>query len=138
MQPDDAAEKLELTQRVISLLDSWGIKDADQIGLLQLSGTVKPRMMRRFRQDTPFPDEVAVMLRIEHLLGIAEALRTTYPLSPAAGSLWMTRPSPRFDNCSPAQILVAEGLQGLIKIRSHLDCTFDWAQDAHQQGTLNG
>jgi len=122
-------ERLELTQLVIALLDSWGLRDADQIPVLGLPDGTKSRMIRRFRQDTPLPQDRDVMERVDHLVGIADALRTTYPHNPAYGSLWMRRPNSRFDNRPPIIILTQNGLPGLLELRAHLDCSFDWFLD---------
>jgi len=38
------------------------------------------------------------MERIEHLVGIADALRTSYPRNAYMSSIWMNRINHRFDN----------------------------------------
>jgi hypothetical protein len=68
------------------------------------------------------------MDRLAHLVGIAEALRTTFPFNPSMAALWMRQPLRRFDDRTPARVMVDDGLNGLVTVRSHLDCGFDWRQ----------
>lgn len=121
-------DRIHLTRSIIGLLESWGIDGAsDQIAILALSGDVSPRNMRRFQMDTPFPDDPDVLERIEHLIGIADALRTTFPRNPQMGPLWMHRRNKRFRSRTPVALMVEDGLEGMIAVRTYLDCSFAWA-----------
>jgi hypothetical protein len=121
-------DRVYLTRTIISLLESWGIDGAsEQIAILALPGDVSPRNMRRFQMDTPFPDDPEVMERIEHLIGIADALRTTFPRNPQMGPLWMHRRNKHFRRRTPAALMIEDGLDGVIAVRTHLDCSFAWA-----------
>lgn len=121
-------DRIHLTRSIIGLLESWGIDGAsDQIAILALPGDVSPRNMRRFQMDTPFPDDPDVMERIEHLIGIADALRTTFPRNPQMGPLWMHRRNKRFRSRTPVALMVEDGLEGMIAVRTYLDCSFAWA-----------
>lgn len=115
-----------LTRAIMNILDTWGMQAAEQVAILDLPEKTPKRMLRRYREDTPFPDTPEVMKRLEHIVGIADALRTTYPHNPAMGSIWMRRTNNRFQNKSPLQLIYDEGLDGILKIRTHLDCSFDW------------
>ena len=81
-------ERLELTRGILNMLDDWEIEAKDQLVLLGLSG-VPSREVKRMRDSRPLPDEPEVMQRVEHLICIADALRTTYPFSRLMGRLWM-------------------------------------------------
>ena len=120
-------ERLELTRGILNMLDDWEVKASDQLLLLGLKG-IPARELSRMRDGRAFPDEPDVMLRIEHLISIADALRTTFPFSRHMGRLWMHKPNRKFRQRSPMATMVEDGVTGLISVRSHLDCTFSWDQ----------
>ena len=119
-------DRVSLTRAIMGILDAWGMPSAEQVAILDLPAKTPNRMMRRYREDTPFPDTMEVMARLEHIIGIADALRTTYPHNPSMGSIWMKRKNSRFQDRSPLQLIKEEGLNGILKVRTHLDCSFDW------------
>lgn len=122
-----AADRASLTRAVIGLLQTWGVEMAEAVAILALPEDTNARNMRRYEQDTPFPDDPDVLERIEHLIGIADALRTTFPRNPQMGPLWMHRRNKHFRRRTPIALMVEDGLAGVIAVRTHLDCSFAWA-----------
>lgn len=122
----NAEERLVLSRLVIELLERWGASAEEQIKILALPDDTRTRMLRRYREDTPLPEDAAVMERVEFLMAIAEALRTTYPMNPKMGDRWMKLRVRKFRGRTPVAIMVEDGMSGLIKVRAHLDCTFAW------------
>lgn len=118
-------ERLELTRGILNMLDDWEIEAKDQLALLGLRD-VPSREVRRLRESRPLPDEPEVMQRVEHLICIADALRTTYPFSQRMGRLWMHKPNRKFRQRSPVTTMVEDGMVGIISVRSYLDCSFSW------------
>ena len=118
-------ERIELTRGVLSMLDDWGVEGRDQLILLGL-GDAPARELRQLRENRAVPDEPEVMQRIEHLIHIADALRTTYPFSRRMGRLWMHKSNRKFRQRTPIATMVEDGMVGLICVRSYLDCTFSW------------
>jgi hypothetical protein len=121
-------ERIDISRAVVSLLDDWGAEPAQQIALLALPPETKPRALRRYYENTPLPDDSAIWVRVEHLLGIAEALRTSYPHSVNGGRLWMRQPHRLFDQRTPLNTMLEDGLNGVIAVRAYLDCAWDWNQ----------
>ncbi len=119
-------ECVQLTQSIMSILDNWGLAGEHILSVLNLPKNVRVRALRRYRENTPFPDDSKVYERLEHIIGIADALRTSYPHNPAMGTLWMRQNNKRFNDRSPLELIVTDGLQGLLEVREHLDCAFDW------------
>ena len=39
---------------------------------------------------------------------------------------WLKTQHRRFDNETPLSVIVGQGIDGLCKVRSELDCTFAW------------
>lgn len=126
MQNLSHEDRVQMTKLTVALLDSWGIDPADQIALLALPAETKPREIRRFRDNTPFPEDPEIYERIEHLVGIAEALRTSYPHNAHMGNLWLNRVNHRFDNRTPLVCMLEDGMRGILAVRAHLDCAYDW------------
>ena len=118
-------DRAELARMVVNLLDDWGVKAADQVNILALPEGTPTRMLRRYQDNTPLPDDPDVLKRVEHLMGIADALRTTFPRNASIGLLWIKQPCRRLRR-RPIELIVEEGLSGLIKVRTHLDCSFAW------------
>ena len=117
------------TRQVLALLDEWGTSAEQKIDLLALTQFVKPRHLSRYRRESAFPDEDIVQQRIDHLLGISDALRTMNPHNGQIGSIWMNKSHRRFENRTPLQTMLEDGLQGILYVRRHLDCSFDWNED---------
>jgi uncharacterized protein (DUF2384 family) len=126
MQDMNLEDRVAVTRIIIGILDSWGLSDSQQLVVLGLPDGTPVRAVRRYRDQTALPDDEGVMQRVEHVAGIAEALRTTFPRNANMGPQWMREPHRRFDRRSPLQIIVEGGLSGLIAVRAHLDCAFAW------------
>lgn len=119
-------ECVMLTRMIMSILDSWGLNGQAVLSILNMPDSIPVRALRRYRENTPFPEDANVYERVEHIVGIYDALRTTYPHNPPMGVLWMKQTNVRFQNKSPLQVIIEDGLEGLLRIRTHLDCTYDW------------
>ncbi len=122
--PDNISE---LTPQVIAMLDSWGLSSAQMLTVLGLSDTVKPRDLRKFRaraKPLPFSSELAE--RVEHIAGIIDALRTSFPFSAEFRSMWLYQKHRRFNQRQPLAVILSEGLPGLIKVRVEVDCAYGW------------
>ena len=124
---EDQQQRLAFTHVIMNILDMWRISPTDQITLLHLPKATRPRALRRYHENTPLPDEPEIMQRAEHILGIAEALRTTYPHNLEMGARWMNMPNRRFDNQRPVDMLLQQGMEGFVSVRIHLDCAYGWS-----------
>ncbi len=123
------AEQVALTVRIMEIVDSWGMSSAEIISLLALPEKTPTRALRRYRENTAFPITPEVEERLEHIVGIMEALRTSYPHNPQMGKIWIRQRSKKLNNQIPLQIIVENGLKGIVEIRKHLDCSYDWHSD---------
>lgn len=119
-------EKGKLASMIIQLLDTWEVNSNDQLSLLSLPEKTPVRAIRKYRQCTPFPEDESINERLEHIVGIAEALRTTYPRNGNMGAQWMNKPHQRFNGKSAIRMMLDDGLKGFITVRAHLDCAFAW------------
>jgi len=121
-------DRLELGRMVFNILEEWGVSATDQALMLALSGAASGSNLQCYQDDTPLPDDPDVMLRVEHLLGIADALRTTFPRNQQIGVHWLQQPCKRLRRRRPMDIMREDGLSGLITVRTHLDCSFAWRE----------
>lgn len=126
MNENSPEYRLELSRLICALLESWSVPPGDQVRLLALPSETKPRAMRRYREDTPLPDHPDVSERVEHLVGIADALRTSYPRNIHMSNTWMNTRNQRFGNRTPLAAMLEDGLDGIVAVRMHLDCAWDW------------
>ena len=126
MEKLNLEDRVALTRSLIELLDGWAVSAANQVTLLALPEGTRPGAIRQFRQGTPFPEDERVMERIEHLVGIADALRTSYPHNAHMGAIWMRKVNHRFENRMPLAAMIEDGLGAIIAVRTHLDCSYDW------------
>jgi len=129
MSDADQDARLRRTHEVLDVLAQWRFPSSEQPALLGLPSDVRHRHLDRYRGDAPLPNEPDIQLRIDHLLGIAEALHTTYPRNPNMGPLWMKTGCRQFGGRQPMAILIEDGLEGMETLRSHLDCSYEWEQD---------
>jgi hypothetical protein len=126
MEPLNTDDRSQLARLIVALLDEWGLSAADQVALLSLPEGTRSGAIRQHRQGAPFPADATVAERIEHLIGIADALRTTYPRNIHMGAIWVNTVNHRFDNRTPLAAMLADGLNGLLAVRVLLDCAYDW------------
>ncbi|MFV2059365.1 MAG: DUF2384 domain-containing protein [Gammaproteobacteria bacterium] len=117
-------ERSHLTVKVMHELDSWGLKADELIQILQLPSGTPKRALRKYRENTSFPIAAELDNRLDHVIGIINALRTSFPHNHNMGSFWMKQRNKRFENKSPVAYITSEGLGGLISVRKHLDCSY--------------
>lgn len=118
--------QVHMTQKIMHSLDQWGLSAAEQVSVLDLPEGTRTRKLRAYHEDTPFPETEDVEYRVVRLLGIIDALRTTYPKNPLMGDRWMKTPHKRFQNKTPIQKMLDDGRNGVTAVLAELDCTYAW------------
>jgi len=119
-------QQLMRTQKIMGALDEWGLSGEQILAVLDLPEQERSRHLAKYRKDTPFPDDEKVGCRIKFLLGIIDALRTTYPRNQQMGARWMAEPHVRLNNRCPLQAMLEDGETGVIAVLSELDCAYAW------------
>ena len=119
-------EFLYITKTVMNVLDTWNLTTEQYVQVLGLPSQTKKRQLDKYRSLKVFPDDVAIIKRLSHIVGISDALRTTFPRNLNMAEKWMNTNHRRFDNKTPLSVILDEGINGLCKVRSELDCTFAW------------
>jgi len=124
----DEEAKVTFTRNIIAILDEWKVQDGDQLVLLGLPDDTRSRQIRSYRQGSSVlpENDLRVNEYIDHLLGIDDALRTSNPCNSAAGGMWMNRVNNRFKDRTPLNAMLEDGIIGIVAVRIHLDCAYDW------------
>ena len=134
--PDFSPEqKLLRTQKVMNALDDWGLTGEQILVMLDFPKTERSRHLAKYRKDTPFPDDEKVTSRVIYLLGIIDALRTTYPRNLQMGARWMAAPHVRLQNRCPLQAMLEDGENGVVAVLSELDCAYAWELSGSKVGS---
>ena len=114
------------THKVMEALDDWGLSGEQILAVLDLPETERSRHLAKNLKDTPFPDDDRLNCRLKFLLGIIDALRTTYPRNLQMGARWMAEPHIRLKNRCPLQAMLEDGETGVVAVLSELDCAYAW------------
>ncbi len=122
-------DMIVITKSVMNHLDDWNLSSVQALAVLGLTDNSKSRQVQNFRKGvTPFPETPELMQRIDHIVGITEALRTTFPFSDNMRQLWMRRPHRRFKNNPPLAVIVNDdSIKGLLMVRSEVDCSYGYS-----------
>ena len=122
-------ELMELTQGVMSYLDGWKLSAEQMLSLLGLEDAAKTRNLQSFRMgEKAFPETDDIMVRLDHVIGIADALRTTFPFSDKMRLMWLRKPHRRFQKNTPLAVIMSDSTpNGLLKVRMEVDCAYGYA-----------
>ena len=122
-------EMRHITQGVIAYLDSWKLSGEQILAILGLTDSVKKRHLQGFRMgDKTFPVSDDLMIRIDHIVGISDALRTTFPFSDKMRLMWLRKPHRRFQKSTPLSIIMDDDtVNGLLRVRREVDCSYGYA-----------
>ena len=123
-------EFLYITNTVMQVLDSWNLTTEQTVQVLGLSSQTKKRQLDKYRTLKAFPKDEAIIIRLSHVVGISDALRTTFPRNINMSEKWMKTQHRRFNNETPLSVILEQGIDGLCKVRAELDCTFAWNASA--------
>jgi uncharacterized protein (DUF2384 family) len=118
--------RLMITLKIMESLDTWGLSGEQIMAILDFPDGHRSRHLQKYRKDTPLPDVESVNLRVIRLLGIIDALRTTYPRNDQMGPRWMNTPHRRMQDRTPVHTMLEDGEVGVITVLSELDCAYAW------------
>ena len=115
-----------ITLKVMESLDRWGLSGEQILAVLDFPAGHRSRHLQKYRKDTPLPDVDSINRRLVRLLGIIDALRTTYPRNTQMGPRWMQTPNRRMKDRTPIHTMLEDGEAGVITVLSELDCAYAW------------
>jgi hypothetical protein len=117
-------EQEALARTVVNIMDNWKVAPEHQVILLGLPEGTKPRALTRHRQGQALPNETEVLERCQHLLSIQTSLDTMFPHNTAMADYWVTTANSYFNDKSPLEIMLEEGLPGIRLVAGHLNNSF--------------
>ncbi len=118
-------DRVNLSRLMIQVFDDWDINNEVQLALLGMPEGSSSKELRRLQGGKPFPEDQEMLDRAEHLLAIADCLRTAYPRSGNMAAYWLHQNNRHFGRRPPLAVML-EGMDGLRQVRGHLDCTQNW------------
>ncbi len=120
-------EMKRISSKVIGYLDSWHVS-AEEILFILGVPEIKPRHLPQYRKmEKAFEQTEEMMQRIDHVVGIADALRTTFPHSDTMRLRWLRQPHRRFRKKTPLSVILGTGINGLLRVRVEVDCAYGYA-----------
>lgn len=119
-------DRVNLSKLLINVMEKWELGSADQRNLLGFPDEAKGSELRKLQGGRPFPEDEQMLARAEHLLAIDDCLRTAYPRSANMAAYWLHKPTRHFGQRTPLNVMLEGGLDGLRRVRGHLDCTQNW------------
>lgn len=121
-------QKNQLTFRLMQVMENWKLEDQDQIALLGLTDSLKPRHLYLYRRgDKSFDFDQTLINRSEMIMGIYESLGTTYPTNREYASIWLKRSVKKFKQKAPLALMLS-GETGMKRVWHFLDCTQGWKE----------
>ncbi len=117
-----------LTKGIMSILDGWNISAEQSLAVLGLTDEGKKRHMQAYRMgEKAFPKSDELLTRLDHIIGISDALRTTFPFSDKMRLLWLRKPHRRFKKNTPLNVILTDNTpNGLLKVRMEVDCAYGY------------
>lgn len=128
------AQRLAITKKIMTAVDEWGLSGEQILAMLDMPQGHRTRHLQQYRKDAPLPDVEQVNNRIVRLLGIIDALRTTYPRNLQMGARWMKMPHRRLKKRTPLTTMLEDGETGVIAVLAELDCTYAWELSGSTRG----
>jgi hypothetical protein len=119
-QPYTPGDRARLAKMVTRLFDHWNLDPATAAALLGLSEKSRTAI-NRYRKGGPLPDSRDLLDRVGNLFGIHKSLRLLYPHNRDLVYRWPTARNERLSNLTPVELMVEQGLPGIVAIRGYLD-----------------
>ena len=125
--------RARMARQTMAVLDQWHLNADEIVTLLALPKKTRSMQLERFRRGEALPDDPPLMARAEHIVGIADALRTSFPRNSRIGARWLVTPHRRFRKRTPLSLMLEDGINGLCRVRAELDCSFSWTRSQEDQ-----
>jgi len=124
---DETADFAEgLTIKLMLVMENWGLADAEKLALLRLEEQIKPRHLYMYQRGSKSFELNNQFIEISKmLLGIDDALKTSYPANQNYGQIWLKRAQRKFKGRTPLELMLRNNT-GMKRVWHFLDCTQSW------------
>ncbi len=109
-----------LAKLLTKLFDLWSLSTTDRLELLGQSPNSRANLTK-YRNGAPLPNLRDLLDRAGWLLSIHKSLRLLYPHNETLRYSWINRRNKAFDNLTPLQVMLQEGIIGIAKVSRYLD-----------------
>jgi hypothetical protein len=107
---------------ITNLFDLWGLSGKERLQLLGLSPNSRSSL-KGYRQGKPLPNRPDLLERVGYLLAMHKSLGLLFPYNADIKTSWIRKRNKAFDNSTPLDLMISEGLIGLAKVSRYLDRT---------------
>jgi hypothetical protein len=109
-----------LAKMIMKLFSLWDLVVADQLTLLGLGPGDQDRLVR-YAAGGPLPNSRDIQDRVSRLLSIHKTLRILFPYNRDLVYRWINSRNEDFNNRTPLDILIKEGLPGFDFLVNYLN-----------------
>jgi hypothetical protein len=125
LEPSIDLEDPEVRKKIASLLlklfEHWELNQRAQLNLLGMSEQSRSTLDKYAKGEVPLPKSRDLLDRAGYLLAIHKDLRLLYPQNPNIRYSWVNRSNKAFDNFSPLEVMLTQGLLGIAGVARYLD-----------------
>ena len=115
---DDSRSRL--AKLLTNLFAKWNLNTTEQLNLLGLSPSSRA-LLAKYRRGGALSNSRDMMDRAGWLLSIHKALRLLFPRNEELRYSWVKRRNRDFDNFTPLEVMMREGIIGIAKVSRYLD-----------------
>lgn len=115
------ASRTDLARVVTSLFAKWGLDNEAQLQLLGLSPESRKLLPAYRAGERALPNQVDLLARVGHLLGIHKAMRFLFPEDEELRFGWVRRRNAMLDHATPLEVMLDEGFLGIARVARFAD-----------------
>ena len=109
-----------LARLLTNLFAKGGLFPTEQANLLGLPSSRKT-LVAKYRRGSPLANTKGMLDRAGWVLSIHKALRLLYPYNENLRYSWVKRRNRNFENFTPAEVMMREGIISIAKVSRYLD-----------------
>lgn len=109
-----------LSKLLTNLFAKWELSTQEQLNLLGLSSSSRA-ILSKYRCGGALANSRDILDRAGWLLTIHKALRLLFPHNESLRYSWVKRRNRDFDNHTPLEVMMKEGIIGIAKVSRYLD-----------------
>ena len=106
---------------IMRLFDHWNLTTEEQLSLLGLSPKSRALLTKYRKGQAAINPGRDTLDRVGWLLAAHKALRLLYPENENIRYSWIKRRNKVFNNLTPLQVMITEGMIGVAKVSRYLD-----------------
>lgn len=118
---DDTEVRKTTAKMLMKLFSQWELDSAQKLALLGMSGNSRAQLNKFAQGQAPLSKGRDTQDRAANLLSIHKSLGMLYPFNPELRYGWVTRRNEMLGGRRPIDIMLDEGLVGILKMARFLE-----------------